>query len=224
MKINLLTYADKLFADQQSSLVLHARTLGVFDEIYTKTREHLIETEFYYNNKDILDGAHGGYCCWKPYFILETLSRMEEGDLLLYMDAADWVANSTGMREEIINEMQNKDLLLTAGAFPNRMYTKRDCFVLMNCDEEKYWDAIQLEAGVMIIKKTDYTKRIINQWARWCRVAAIITDDANVCGKENIEGFVAGRYDQSVLTNVALINNIQPSGFIRKFVTCNFVK
>ncbi len=222
MKLNLLTYSDNLFAQQQHKLVEHAQSLHCFNTIYTKSREDLIQTEFYKTHKYILDKEKGGgMCLWKPYYIINTLARMEENDVLLYMDSADFITNSDNIREEILTYMSDKDLCITAGAFPNKQYTKRDCFYYMGCDSPEYWNAIQVEAGIMLIKNTEYTKKILLEWLSYCKNPAIITDDENICGLPNHLQFIDIRYDQSVLSLVAQKNNIPPSDFLRKFITCN---
>ncbi len=223
MKLSLLCYSDSLFAKQQQLLVERANSIGAFDNIYIRHREHLVETEFYRTHKKILDNPRGsGFCLWKPLFILSCLSRMDEGDVLLYMDAADYITNTDNMREEILSFMSDKDLCITAGAFPNRQYTKRDCFFYMDADSAEYWDAIQVEAGIMLVKNTEYTKKILLEWLNWCKDERIITDQPNVCGLDNLPEFKDIRYDQSTLSIVAQKNGIVPSDFLRKFLTCNY--
>lgn len=220
MKLNLLTYADELFRPMQAKLVEHAQSLMCFDHIYSRNRANLIETDFYSENKYILDKPKGGgYCLWKPYFILQTLSRMNEGDVLVYMDSADWI--NQGFRDELLRYMVGRHLILTAGAFTHKDWTKRDTFVSMLCDTEQYHNAIQLEAGICVFKNTEYSRKILNEWLKWCTVSAVITEDENICNLPNLDGFREHRYDQSVLTNIAIKNEIQPSDFMRKFITCN---
>ena len=222
MKLNLLTYADDLYRPMQAKLVEHAQSFHMFDHIYTRTRDGLINSEFYQENKNILDRQKGGgYCLWKPFYILETLARMEENDILVYMDSADWIINAEGFRNETIDFMANKDIVPTAGAFINSHYTKRDCFVYMGCDYAPYHDCIQIEAGVLIIKNTEYSRKIVAEWLKWCKVSSVITDDENICNLPNLDGFKEGRYDQSILTNICIKNSIWPMDFVRKFIKCN---
>ncbi len=232
MRLHLLTYADELYAPMQRKLVEHAASLGIFDSIKSQSREYLIQTDFYKENKYILDGKRGGWCCWKPYYILETLKEMDEGDVLLYMDSADWIDSMplekegkysyfSYMRTEIFEKMLDNDILLTAGAFPNKQYTKRDVFVYMSADEPKYWDAIQLEAGVILIKNTQWSRDFIAEWLKYCCVSALITNDPNICNLPNLPEFVDIRYDQSILSILQIKHEITPSDFIRKFITCN---
>ena len=221
-KLNLLTYADELYRPIQKRLVEHAQSLSCFDVIYTRNRSHLVETDFYRYNKYILDKPKGsGLCLWKPHYILDTLNRMAEGDILVYMDAADWIENGETLRAEVLDYMYDKNIVLTAGAFPNRMYTKRDCFVVMGCDSSTYWDAIQIEAGIIVVKNNDYTKKILLEYLSYCKMPACITEDANICGRDNFPEFKEGRYDQQILSLIAVSNNILPVDFMRKFIVCN---
>lgn len=221
-KLTLLTYADDLFRPMQEMLVNHAKSLGVFDTIYSRNRSHLIETDYYKKNQYILDKKQGGgLCSWKPFYILDTLARMDDGDVLLYIDSADWIENGESLKPQLLRFMADKSIILTAGAFPNRMYTKRDCFVRMDCDSPEYWDAIQIEAGVVVVKNNDYAKKILLQWLSWCQFPEIITADENICGLPNFEEFKDIRYDQSILSLVGQKNGIVPVDFMRQFITCN---
>lgn len=221
-KLNLLTYADDLYRPMQAKLIEHAQSLGAFDTIFTRTRNNLIETDFYKDNKYILDGNKGGgYCLWKPYYILEVLNRMEENDLLLYMDSADYIYEGDKLRETVFQLMKDKDLLLTDGAFPAYKYTKRDAFIQMGCDKPEYHNSIQLEAGIVLVKNTDFTRKIILEWLHWCKNPSVITFDENVCGLPNLEGFKEGRYDQAILSLLKYKLNLYSSGELRPFIHCN---
>ncbi len=221
-KLNLLTYADDLYRPMQAKLVEHAQSLHAFDVIYTETRDHLLQTEFYKENKYILDKPRGGgYCAWKPYFILETLSKMKEGDILLYMDSADWIENGDVIRDELFDLMKNRYILLTDGAYKHSDWTRRDTFFYMHCDTPEYHNAIQLEAGIVLMKNCPDTRLFISKWMWVCGDPRIITEDDNVCGLPNLDGFKEHRYDQSVLTNLKIANNVESGNQIRKFVHCN---
>lgn len=221
-KLNLLTYADDLFRPMQAKLVEHAQGLQQFDLIYTRNRKDLIETDFYRNNRYIHDKPKGsGYCLFKPYYILETLGRMEENDVLLYMDSADWIENGNTLRDTVLDLMADKDMLLTDGAYKNSDWTRRDTFFYMGCDTPQYHDHIQLEAGIIVVKNTAYTRKIMLEWLHYCKVPEILTEDDNKCGLPDLDGFKEHRYDQSVLTNIKIRHNLYSSGEMRLFIHCN---
>ena len=123
MKINFVTFSDKKFKDRQKNLTKQAE--GVFDVVHEYGREWLTETEFYRENRNILDQNRGaGFCLWKPFIVLETLKTMKNGDVLFYLDSADT------FRDEVINYLkiyfsnENNEIILTDGAYINMYWTK----------------------------------------------------------------------------------------------------
>ena len=53
---------------------------------------------------------------------------------------------------------------LPLGNFRNGDHTKKDCFVYMECDDEDYHEAKQLEAGFTFWKVCDESKKILREW------------------------------------------------------------
>ena len=80
MNWHLISYADETFAKQQR--FLHQMHKEEFVH-HPFTREDLVQTNFYQENKKILDQKTGaGYWLWKPYYILEVLKSAEENDFV----------------------------------------------------------------------------------------------------------------------------------------------
>ncbi len=221
-QFNLLTYSDQNYRPIQAKLVEHAIALQAFDYLYTESRSDLEETIFYQENKAILDLPRGaGYWLWKPFLILQKLMTLREGDVLLYMDSADWIEEGHELRQAALELMADKSIYLTEGAFKNSDWTKRDTFVMMGCDKPEYHNAIQMEAGIILVKRDRETIDFLNEWLGWCKNAAVITDQDNVCGQPNLDGFKDHRHDQSILTNLKVKNNIPSGNAMRKFIHCN---
>lgn len=219
MKKVFITYSNDKFKDKQKDLTKQAENL--FDKVIEYDPSDLHGTEFYEENKEILDQPQGaGYCLWKPYIILETLKGMDNGDVLFYLDSADTFTNDVLNFIEGHFSSDNNQILLTSGGSPNKRWTKRDCFILMNCDSEKYHNHIQIEAGVIVLKKTDRVVTILNEWLEFCKNKHIVTFMDNVYG-ENFPEFKEHRYDQSVLTNLAIKHGLPINKLMRKFIKCN---
>ena len=219
MKLYFVNYADDNYYQLQYSLNEHAKTSNQFDDIFEYTRQWLINRDFYKQWKTILDQPKGGgYCLWKPYILLDALSKIDDNDIILYMDSADWFTGN--VRNHILNNIQNKDMILTDGSFIQSDWTRRDTFVLMDCDEELYHNAVQLEAGIIILKKTNNTIQLLSEWLYYCQNENILTELPNIC-EDNLEGFIEHRYDQSILTNLKVKYNIYSSSDIRNFCECN---
>lgn len=205
MKVIYINYSDLNYRDHQNFLIEHVIKNKIFDDARAYTREYLEETEFYKKNKNILDKDRlAGYALWKPYIISEALKSIDDDDILVYMDCGDYPKR--GIKGIILEYMDNADQYFIQGNFTsvNRWWTKRDCFYYMNCDEEKYWNALQLEDGFIALKKTEFNINLINEWLGYCEDERIVTDMPNTCGLENLDEFKDHRHDQSILTNLQI--------------------
>jgi hypothetical protein len=112
--------------------------------------------------------------------------------------------------------------LLLFGGNKNKDYTKRDCFILMGCDEADYWNSNQLEAGVQVWKKTEQSANIVTDWMKYCLDPRIIKDDPSTLGEE-MSSFNAHRNDQSILTNIAIREGLSVSNQeFRNFIECDY--
>jgi len=85
----------------------------------------------------------------------------------------------------------------------NAKWTKRDAFVLMGCDEEKYYNANQYLGGFQIYKKTDRTMVFVKEMLKYSQDERIITDLPNTCNLPNLPQFREHRHDTSVLSLMA---------------------
>jgi hypothetical protein len=219
MNWHLVTYADKNFEDQQK--FLHQTHKDGFIH-HPYSRENLEKTDFYQENKQILDESIGaGWWIWKPYFILDVLKSSNDGDFIIYCDCGDMF--SPGLKSYIERTMTFEDqCLLLVGNNLNGNYTKRDCFIKMNCDEEDYYNSNQLEVGFMVWKVCEESINTVSEWLNYCKDTQIINNDPSLLGEE-LDGFVAHRNDQSVLTNIAIRDGLSVGGLeYRNYVECDY--
>ena len=220
MSWNLVTFADENFYKRQDFLNMFAKQKCKMNT-HPYTWEEIQKTDFYEENKGIFEEAVGkGYFLWKPYILLDTMNKLDDGDIIMYCDTNDMFHPQLPQAVEQL--MGDDECLLLLGGFPNRDWTKRDCFVYMDCDNEDYWDVTQLEAGVCFWKVCDKSKQALQEWLEYCTDRRILTDDDNVSGKENFETFQEHRRDQSILTNLAVKHELSVVGpEIRGYLECN---
>lgn len=217
--VALMCYSDNNYAKLQQRLLNLNETSKQFDKVFTYTREDLEKTAFYKSHQETLKQERGGgYWLWKPYYILETLKQLQDGDILLYLDSGDMFFGD--IRKFLITELTDRHIILTESGNIQKDYTKRDCFIDMDCDGEEYWNTKQVEAGVIAMKNSAKTRYIIKSWLDWCCNTHILDDSPNVKG-EDFDSFVAHRHDQAILTNLKVLNNIYTSPAIREYVVCN---
>jgi len=214
--MNILTFSDENY--EKEKIVISKLSKKYNYNHISKTKKDLIETKFYQDNKQILDNKRGaGYWLWKPYFILNEVLLLKENDYLIYTDCGDVFSNK--IYNYLDNEIKNHDIILMSSFSKNTIYTKRDCFILMNCDNDKYWNSPQIEAGFSIWKKTDFSIKILNEWLKYCSILEIINDENK---NENFSDFIDHRHDQSILTNLSIKYNLFNTHHLRNFIECNY--
>jgi len=133
MNIYFVNYSDDKYKDRQEYL----NRKSIFDGIFSFEKSDIIKTDFYLKNRNILDLKRGsGYWIWKPYIILECLNKIKYGDILFYLDCGD--DYNSNIYQFLKEYHKNNDLILTIGGYPNKCWTKRDAFILMDCDSDEY--------------------------------------------------------------------------------------
>jgi len=199
-----ITYADgESYIEMAKSIFPETSSHFKNSTLYKKSE---IDPEFYEKNKNILESKTGaGYWIWKPYFILKTLMRADNGDIVFYLDLGDKINSGIEkfIRDKII---ENGGFFLVEGLHQNSIWTKGDCFSLMECDDEIYKKSKQLEAGCCAFLKNDLSLQFLKEWIDYCQNYDIISSD---CKGDNITGFVEHRWDQSILTNLCIRHNIR---------------
>ena len=208
MKTILISYADKKFFKSQKILNQSALKNGVnrtyaYDDIWLKAQKN-----FYHENRCILDMPRGaGYWLWKPFIILDRLNKMDEGDILLYVDSG---AKIIGNVSPVINIVKEKEVVFFSNDYhKNSTWTKRDCFYYMDSDTPLFHDGYQIAACYLALKKNAATITLVTEWLKYSMDERIITDNENVCGLPDFSDFKDHRHDQSVLSLLAIKYNIE---------------
>ena len=83
--IYLLTFAHgEIYLNSQKNMIETKDICGVDHQIEWNL-EKLQTTDFYKNNKNLLDTKIGcGLYIWKPYLILDLLDKITEDDIIFY--------------------------------------------------------------------------------------------------------------------------------------------
>ncbi len=84
-----------------------------------------------------------------------------------------------------------------------RCWTKRDCFLLLGCDEPAFHDAAMVDASLVVAINTPRARAFVAEWLDACRDPRALTDAPNSSGVDNLPEFHAHLHDQSILTLLA---------------------
>jgi hypothetical protein len=173
-----------------------------------------IDIEFTNRHYNILNNnTRGyGYWIWKAAILKQTFDIANDGDIIAYVDSGNAIINNLDF---IFNECKSRDIILFDNrdgnphgqVHTNRLWTKRDAFVLMNLDDKKYYDAPQVDGSYQLYKKTKHTVKFINEYLEFCENENIITDLPNTTG-QNLPEFLDHRHDQSILSLMAAKHQI----------------
>lgn len=213
-----INYANEIFKKAQRFNTATAINKGKVDKVISYSPKD-IDKKFRDKNKNILNRKRGnGYWLWKPYFILHTLNSIAVDDYLVYLDSGAFYLKDV---RYLVNQMKkdNQEIMAFELPFKEYLYTKRDAFVCMQCDEKKYIESNQRMATMIIFKKCENTFSFVKEWLFFGQIEDIITDAPNHLGKENYKGFRDHRHDQSIFSLLSKKYNIpayrDPSQFGR---------
>lgn len=152
-----------------------------------------------------------GYFQFKPEVILEVLSDLSDGDILIYIDAND--IPLIGLDEYIYGQLNNNkyDIIVSSTNYLQRRM-RHELGRLFFSPMFYFYSGffVQPEAGCIAIRKTDYSILKVQKWYQYTRAIAYL----NELKKDN-----KSRHDQEALTYVLLQTNFNKaeSWFGNKF-------
>ena len=202
MKTHLVSFSTPQYRRSQKRLEVSAVKFGI-DVLHSFTEKDLKKTPFYKENQAILKQPRGfGYWLWKPFFILETLKKVEKDDIVLYLDAANEVIAPL---KPLFDLCDKQDVnLFQVHTHKNKIWTKRDTFIGMDCDAPFYYESEQILGSPHIYRVNDASKEFVSCWLFYCQNAAFLTDQPNIFGAENLPEFRGHRHDQSIVSLLGL--------------------
>lgn len=203
-RIVAITYANEKYIRAAKLNIKSARKIGRVNDAFLYEPKD-IDASFKKSHEDIFRYEKGnGYWLWKPYVILKTLEHMSDNDILIYTDSTIIYREEA---QKLINAMEgnhaDRMIFLLGKEYTEAKYTKRDAFILMDSDDEKYYNTPQVNAAMIVFKKNEMNMDFCSEWLRYASDERILTDLPNTCGQDNYPGFLMHRHDQSVLSLLA---------------------
>jgi len=196
MKKILISFGSSGYSGTLNKLKESAN--GFFDEVILYDEEKI--SDFIQTHQEHFKYTRGfGYWVWKPYIILKTLEKCDEGDIVFYSDSTVLFTDSP---TELFDILKIEDICLFSTTYKNRTYTKYDTFTLMGLTDDKYIDGEHANAAFILIKKSDKSVSFIREFLSNCENINMISDE-NKSGV-SIEGFSQHRHDQSILSLMAI--------------------
>ena len=138
---------------------------------------------------------------WKPHIILDALDNSDPGDVIVYCDSGTLVTSSLEPLADACRRLTDGVLGFEVGkGFVERQWTKRDAFVLMNCDKPAYIDTPQLRAGTIVFVNCTASRQFVAEWMKLVCQVRLVSDLPSMCGLPEFIDFRAHRHDQSLFS------------------------
>ena len=228
MKKVFLSFADSALRPSAKRILQQAKKLEVYDRIIVAD-EHDLEKSFRKKFKSkLVAGSRGyGYWAWKPQIILQTLRKMENGDVLQYTDVGCHLnpkGNWRLLEYFSLTDKSNSGILAFQAKAPELPlpYDGRQLFDLPDFqwikgdlldyfhirNDESIIKAQTIGATIIFIKKTADSLRLVKEW---CAVAdfdfSLIDDSPSK--SPNLPGFIEHRHDQAIFSLLCKINKVE---------------
>lgn len=223
----LLTFADVRMQRSFSRVRAQAEKMKVYDQIITASEIDL-EPNFRDEFSSVLKArVRGfGYWCWKPQIILQTLIKMNEGDLLQYMDVGCHLNYGGRLRLieyfNLVGESENGVIgfsfkppefpLLYDGRklfnYPEFQWVKGDLIDYFDISgRADLLNTPTTQAGIIFFRKCDLAIKFLSDWIAVYRDDFSLIDDSPSRSPNPI-GFIEHRHDQSIYSILCKTKNI----------------
>ena len=211
-KVYLCSFADSRMPETLKRVGKQAKESGFFEQVFLYD-EHFLSASFKEKFKDkLILGSRGyGYWVWKPYVILETLKKIPENSVLLYMGAGCHI-NPKGKEqfENFVNRVKAHQGILAfqlGDDCVERYWTKGDLLLHFNViDNTQIIETPQIAGGILFMANNKTNQDFISQWMSVFDHFHLVDDTPSIT--PNLDGFIENRHDQSAFSILAKLRGI----------------
>ena len=217
----LLSFADSRLGgyvrNPRRRLQRQAEAMGIFGDRIRIWTERDLDDDFRERmKKHLVSGSRGyGYWCWKPQVVLQLLREMDDGDVLLYVDAGCHL-NPKGIKrlEEYFELAKEHGIVafqarsmddsrrfdVTQHFLPDGEWCKGDLLDYFGVrHEQSVTQTGQLGGTAFLVQKDKESVHFFEEFRQLFYDHFELCDDTPSV-TENLPGFVENRHDQSVFS------------------------
>lgn len=200
-----ITFSGSTYEDTTQRIVEQAPMFGA-DRVVVYDDAWLLGLDFYKQNEWLWNHHHKrgfGWYAWKPFIIWHALSKLHDGDLVLYTDADTYPIAPFGvLYDKCIDD--GGIMLFASEGHRQIEWCKGDCYATMGQVDRA--DDIEVPAGVarfMVFQKGPWrTTQFLMEWLTYCVNPLANTFDASVLRSDSPH-FIEHRAEQAIMTNLA---------------------
>lgn len=226
MKKILVSFGDKTLKYSAFLLLCEAKKMEVYDEIYIMNEDDL-DVDFRSSHKDFMKKNKGfGFWIWKPQVIKQIFDKIEENDIVHYLDIGCQLFPQAKERLNDYFEIANKSkgiLGFQYGQenkpsefsevnelnFLEKQFTKKEALNYFGMvDNESILNSGQILAGIIFFKKNKFSIEFLNEWSAVFDKRIDLVNDL-VDKNNQLKNFVENRHDQSIFSLLGKIKKVK---------------
>ena len=161
--VNFCTYGDDNFKHERNRIakdITCVASAGIF--IYSNNdidKSFINRSQIDWNNS-----RGGGFWLWKPFIVQQTLSKIKDGDILIYADSGGCFFDTQRLSNLIENfKLSKSDFLCFQTKWKENLFTIKEVFKHFNTTV-KDQNSGQIAATWFILKKSSHSISIVNEW------------------------------------------------------------
>jgi hypothetical protein len=141
-----------------------------------------------------------GFFTWKPYIIYQTLLRMNENDVMFYVDGRTYYNGaSVNFIDDFILNPNLDGLFWRMDNVFEYQYSKGDYFRILDAREQGIVNSEQYAATFLLIRKNERTMELIRNWKdTLIENKELLINNSSIT--PNLDGFIENRHDQAFLS------------------------
>jgi hypothetical protein len=212
-KQHFISFGNSNFKQSVKRIKLQARNFNEFKTITVYRTNNFYSKDFKHRHKNVLEAERlAGYGIWKYYLINKKIDEIKDGEFIIYCDAGCTI-NKFGKKRyfEYLDMLNSSDYGVLSFPIKNKVSEKS----IDNPTLEKFWttkeifnyfnlsvegdiaNSPQLLSGILIIKKNEHIKNLLNEYKNLLNYDnKLITDYYN--DKNQAKFFKENRHDQSI--------------------------
>ena len=202
-RIHFISYGNKKYNKAKERIKKEALETGWFDsvKIYEPKDLTIVFREKY---KEILGMSRGGgYWIWKLDIIKQELSKMNDGDILVYCDAG-CIVNKSGEKRfrEYVDMLgkSDKGIISFQMNTPEKKWTTKEIFNYFGLKvESEIGKSGQIIGGILVMEKNDKVIGMYNEYEKVLEHDMFLVTDKYNKGEQTTI-FRENRHDQSVFS------------------------
>lgn len=207
--VHLVTFATIEFESHRQELLESAKLFNI-KSFHSYSKKDIVNTDLFENNKFIFSHKRGfGLWLWKPFFILKTLEKLRDGEILIYADSGCLLINDPTPLFQLADSNIYGLVAFNCSPISNKEFVKRQTFINMKCDNDYFWNSPHIIATVIIFRKTTHSISLVKEWLMEMEIVSSLLPEKKKLGDLNPPEFIEHREDQSIFSLLIRKKNIK---------------